>query len=66
MEDRKIVVTISQAIQIGMDSWKQHHVSRVFLISRPFKDMLSWAESQGFKNPQVSDLILSEYTGESI
>jgi len=66
MDDRKIVVTISQAVQIGMEEWKQHYVSRVFAVSRPIKDMLTWAENEGFKNPQISDLTLSEYTGESI
>ena len=66
MIEKKIVATLSAPIQIGVDEWKQHYTSRVFAVSRPIKDMLSWAESEGFKNPTISDLQLSEYTGESI
>ena len=65
-EEKKIVVTISDAVQIGENAWKQVYTSRIFSISRPVKDMLTWAENEGFKNPKISDLQLSEYTGESI
>ena len=65
MSEKKIVATISQAVQIGVDEWKQYYMSRVFSVTRPIKDMLTWAESEGFKNPQICDLTLSEYTGES-
>ena len=40
MEDRKIVVTLSQAVQIGMDEWKQEKVGRVFSVERPLRDLL--------------------------
>ena len=53
MSDRKIVVTLSYPVQIGVDEWKQHYTSRVFSVTRPIKDMLSWSESEGFKNPQI-------------
>lgn len=65
MEKRNIVVTLSQAVQIGHDEWKQHRVSRVFSTRRSIHDLLSWAENEGITNPQISDLHLSEYTGES-
>ena len=65
MERGRIVVTLSQAVQIGMDEWKQHKVSRVFSVDRPFRDLLAWAKAEGIENPQVSDLQISEYTGES-
>ena len=66
MSDEKIVVTISAPVQIGMDEWKQVRTSRIFSITRPVKDMLSWAEAEGFQNPKISDLLFSEYTGDSI
>ena len=66
MEGKKIVVTLSQAVQIGIDEWKQHKVSRVFSVNRSFRDLLEWAEAEGIKNPQASDLQISEYTGESV
>lgn len=62
----KIVVTISNCVQIGEDHFKQVFTSRVFSTSRPVNDLLAWAKSTGFKNPTVSDLQFSEYTGESI
>jgi predicted XRE-type DNA-binding protein len=65
MNKTKIVVTLSHAVQIGENEFKQHRISRVFAVSRSIGDMLSWAEAEGIKNPQISDLMLSEYTGES-
>lgn len=64
--DTKIVVTISAAVQIGVDEWKQVYTSRVFSADRSIKDMLLWAETEGFKEPKIYDLQLSEYSGESI
>jgi len=66
MIDREIVVTLSQAIQIGPDEWKQHKISRIFSSTRSLRDMLSWAEAEGLINPQISDLQFSEFTGKSI
>ena len=65
MDNKKIVVTLSQPVQIGVDEWKQVRTSRVFSVSRPIADMLRWAKSEGVVNPTISDLALSEYTGES-
>ncbi len=65
MSEKQIVVTLSQPVQIGAYEWRQHHVSRTFVVSRSIGDMLSWAESEGVKNPHISDLLLSEYTGSS-
>jgi len=65
MNDSKIVVTLSAAVQIGEEAWKQVYTSRVFPVRRPIKDMLTWAEAEGIKNPKISDLQLSEYAGES-
>ncbi len=62
----KIVVTISKAVQIGMEEYNQIYTSRVFSIDRTVKEMLLWAENMGFKNPKINDLKFSEYTGESI
>jgi hypothetical protein len=64
--DRKVVATISDAVQVGEDAWKQVYTSRVFATSRPIDDILSWAKAQGFKSPTISDIQFSEYTGESI
>jgi hypothetical protein len=65
MNDRNIVATIQICIQIGENDFKQHRESRVFSTHRTIKDLLNWAESSGIKNPQMSDLQISEYTGES-
>lgn len=65
MNNRKIVVTLSQSVRIGQDEWKQHRISRVFSTHRSISDILTFAENAGVKNPQISDLTLSEYTGES-
>ena len=63
--DSKIVVTLSRPVQIGQDEWKQYYTSRVFSVQRQIIDLLQWAENEGFKNPTIGDLILSDYTGES-
>jgi hypothetical protein len=56
----KIVVTVSQPVQIGMDEWKQKRTSKTFSIDDSIADMLIWAQNLGFKNPEISDLQFSE------
>jgi len=61
-----IVATISIAEQIGMDVWNQRYISRVFSTARNIQDIINWAENEGVKNPQISNIQFSEYTGKSI
>ncbi len=66
MEQKRIVVTVTRAVQVGPDKWQQDYQSRVFATTRSIDDMLAWAKGLGFTNPTVNDLQISDYTGESI
>ncbi len=63
----KIVVTISDTVQIGIDTWKQKNVSKIFSQTDSIEKMLEWAKKNGFKNPDISDLnfsLLEDETNE--
>ena len=62
----KIIATVSIAEQNGPESWIQRRISREFTVNRSIQDVLKWAESMGFENPRISDIVLSEYTGSSV
>lgn len=63
--EKMIVATVSVCVQIGQDDFKQERTSRCFAISRSIKDVLTWAEASGIKNPTMADIVFSEYTGQS-
>ena len=65
MTDR-IIATVTIAEQDSPESWVQRRISREFAVNRSINDILKWAESMGFENPRISDIVLSEYTGSSI
>ena len=60
------IATVTNAGQNGPESWNQRRISREFAVNRSIQDVLTWAESMGFENPRISDIVLSEYTGSSI
>lgn len=47
------------------DHWVIKFESRVFDLDRSLKDVLSWARSYD-KTFNFSDIVISEYTGESL
>lgn len=63
----RIVATISNCVQVGMDSFRDVHESRVFDESRTIREILSWAENMTGKPVTSINMIqFSTYTGESI
>lgn len=63
MNATKIVVTVKNKKEDN--SLNQVYISRIFSTNRAIKDMLKFAEIYGNETPEISDLIISEYTGES-
>ena len=61
----RIIVTYGQTVQVGPDDFRYKTVGRVFKTTRPIGDVLSWLESMGVKNPCITDVTFTEYTGES-
>jgi len=63
----KIVATVTNCAQVGMDSFRDIHESRVFDENRSIKDILSWAETMtGKPVTNIGMIQFSSYTGESI
>jgi len=61
----KITVTITDCVQVGIDSFKDKRYSRVYCTSMSIDTILNWAKSVGIKNPTINDLEFSDYTGSS-
>lgn len=60
-----ITVTIQFCVQVGENSFKDARFSRNFSKDMPIKTMLEWAGNMGVKNPSISDLVFSDFTGSS-
>ena len=42
----KIAATITDCIQVGMDSWRDVSATKVFDSSEPINDILAWAKTK--------------------
>lgn len=61
------IATITICVQVGENSYRDHHISREFEDSRPIGDVISWARSQlGERYTSINDIQFSEYTGKSL
>lgn len=56
----KIAATYTSYVQVGVDSYRDKHVSKVFLLEDSFFDIFQWAKSIGVDNPKLSDFVFSE------
>ena len=56
----KIVATYTDSVQVGVDAYRDRHISKAFLVEESFLDIFKWAESIGIKDPKLSDFLLSE------
>jgi hypothetical protein len=55
----KFVATIKGCGQVGENSYQDYAVSKVFEYSQPLNDVMTWLVSQGYKNPNITDVTLS-------
>ena len=62
----KIVATLNEAVQIGPDTFRMEATSRVFDECRTIRDIIEWAKACGLKDVRISQIQLSDYTGESL
>ena len=63
----KIVATVSNCVQVGMDNFRDVNTSRVFDENRTIKDILQWASTETGKPVTCIGMIqFSDYTGESL
>lgn len=63
----EIVATVTICVTVGVDSFRDHHISRCFSEDRTIKDILSWAKLElGRDDVCIGDIVLSDYTGKSI
>ena len=63
----KIVATVTNCAQIGMDSFRDINESRVFDENRTIRDILAWAETiNGRPITNINMIQFSTYTGESL
>lgn len=56
----KFVATYTSCVQIGIDTFTDNSVSKVFDYQAPMQDVMDWLGSLGVKNPTLSDVRLSE------
>lgn len=56
----KFVATYTSCVQVGMDTFTDHGISKVFDYQAPMQDVMDWLGSIGVKNPTLSDVRLSE------
>ena len=62
----KVVATVTNCVQVGMDQFRDRNISRVFNGDKTLQDLIKWAaDTTGDKNIDICDLKLSVYTGES-
>ena len=63
----KIVATVSNCVQVGMDNFRDINTSRVFDENRTVRDILQWASTEtGKPVTSIGMIQFSDYTGESI
>lgn len=56
----KFVATYTSCVQIGIDTFTDNSISKVFDYSKSIQDVMDWLSSIGVKNPTLSDVRLSE------
>lgn len=56
----KFVATYTSCVQVGIDTFTDKSVSRVFDYQAPMQDVMDWLGSIGVRNPTLSDVRLSE------
>lgn len=62
----KVVATVCGCVQVGIDEFRDKHVSRVFNGDKTLQDLIKWAaDTTGNTNIDICDIKLSVYTGES-
>ena len=55
----RIIATVSGYKQVGENTFRDIHTSKIFSMSASIQEMLDWAKSTGIKNPEIHDLLLS-------
>lgn len=55
----KISATLSACEQIGIDSFRDRHITKIFETSNTFDDVLNWAKSLDPRN-RLSDVLIAE------
>ena len=66
MSTSTITAVITRCVQIGHDEFTMKNISCNFSTSRSVDDILKWVKSEGIENPTINDVLLCDYTGESI
>lgn len=56
----KFVATYTSCVQVGIDTFNDKSVSKVFDYSKSMQDVMDWLGSIGVKNPTLPDVRLSE------
>lgn len=56
----KFVATYTSCVQVGIDTFTDKSVSKVFDYSKSMQDAMDWLTSIGVKNPTLLDVRLSE------
>lgn len=56
----KFVATYTSCVQVGIDTFTDKNVSKVFDYSKSMQDIMDWLTSIGVNNPTLSDVRLSE------
>jgi hypothetical protein len=56
----KIAVTYTSCVQVGVESYRDNHVTKIFSFDDSFANILQWAKSIGVRDPKLGDFIISE------
>ena len=61
MRNDTVIITVSKAVQIGEDAWKQEYTSTEIKSSSTIEDVLKWAETTlGDKSVNINDVRFSK------
>ena len=56
----KIAATYTVCVQVGLDAYRDKHLTKTFLLEDSFFDIFQWAKSIGVDDPKLSDFVFSE------
>ena len=61
-----VIATVTVCVQVGENSFRDHHISREYEESRTIRDVLTWAKATTGKEVSICDIQFSEMTGKSL
>lgn len=59
-DTRRIAVTYTSCVQVGVESYRDKSITRIFPTHEAIEDIFIWAKAMGVQNPRINDFIFSD------